>query len=49
MIQIYNYQIFVSDYKRMSADFYILNFFEQYGLIGLAIKIFIFLIIPFLN
>ncbi len=49
MIQIYNYQIFVSDYKRMSADFYILNFFEQYGLIGLAIKIFIFLIIPFLK
>ena len=49
MMQIHNYQIFVSDYKRMSADFYILNFLEQYGLIGLILKIHIFFVVPLLK
>lgn len=46
LVKIHNYQIFNADVKRMSADFYILNFFEQYGLVGLILKFFIFLIMP---
>lgn len=47
MVQIHNFQMFVSDYKRMSSDFYILNFLQQYGLIGLTLKTLVFFIVPF--
>ena len=36
-----------SNYFYLSSDFYILTFFEQYGILGTLLLIFIFLIYPF--
>jgi len=47
LVQIYNYEIFTDKYTQESSDFYILNFFEQFGIIGILLLILNFFIFPY--
>ena len=37
LVQIYNYETFTDKYTQESSDFYILNFFEQFGVFGILL------------
>ena len=49
LVQIHNYEIFTDKFTQESSDFYILNFFEQFGIIGIILLLLIFLILPYIN
>ena len=46
LVQIHNYGIFAKEFAITSSDFYILNFIEQFGVLGAMFLITIFFIIP---
>ena len=47
LVQIHNYQVFTDKFTQESSDFYILNFFEQFGLVGIVFLIINFFIVPY--
>ncbi len=49
LVQIHNYGIFFREYGVISSDFYLLNFFEQFGILGIIFLITIFFIVPLLK
>ena len=46
LVQIHNYGVFTKELTITSSDFYILNFIEQFGVLGAMLLITIFFIIP---
>ena len=46
LVQIHNYGVFAKELTITSSDFYILNFIEQFGVLGAMLLITIFFIIP---
>ncbi len=49
LVQIFNYKVLIDEYTQESSDFYILNFFEQFGIVGILLLIIIFFVLPYLK
>ncbi len=49
LVQIFNYKVFTDQYTQESSDFYILNFFEQFGIIGILLLLMNFFLLPYLK